>query len=193
MAPLPGDETATTDLYKAWTDEDKEVEGGKIPQTKRKITDERKVFLNDKTPDGEFAKMAILHIADNFKNIYSIGIERDELINKAMSLGNDYLKSKELFSGRSNIFYKNVNSIIKNILSNTEFLDELIDVLKNDIDPDELKKKNNIDPEPITTTPEPITATATTPPPEPLVKLGSMKDKLAAIKAAKAAQQQKLN
>lgn len=193
VAPLPGDETATTDLYKAWTDEDKEVEGGKIPQTKRKITDERKVFLNDKTPDGEFAKMAILHIADNFKNIYSIGIERDELINKAMSLGNDYLKSKELFSGRSNIFYKNVNSIIKNILSNTEFLDELIDVLKNDIDPDELKKKNNIDPEPITTTPEPITATATTPPPEPLVKLGSMKDKLAAIKAAKAAQQQKLN
>jgi len=189
-APLPGDETATTDLYKAFEDEGKEVEGGEEPQKKRNITDARKALRNDKTPNGEFAKMAILHIEDNFKNIYSIGIERNELINKAMSLGNDYLKSNELFNGYSDIFYKNVESKIKNILSNTEFLDELIGELKkkNNIDPEPIMTTNiapepimttNIAPEPITTTPEPTTTitTTTTPPPRKSIRDYAKKNK----------------
>lgn len=187
---LPGDKTATTDLYKAFADEGKEVKGGENLQRKRKITDARKDLENDKTPNGEFARMAILHIEDNFKNIYSIGIERNELINKAMSLGNDYLKSNELFNGYSDIFYENVESKIKNILFNTEFLDELIGVLKkkNNIAPEPITTTNiapepimttNIAPEPITTTPEPTTTitTTTTPPPRKSIRDYAKKNK----------------
>ena len=177
---LPGDETATKDLYKAFTNE---VEGKKDPienlKTKRKITDVRKDLQNDKTIDGEFVKKAITHIENNFKNIYSIGIERDELINKAMSLANDYLKSDKLFNGYSNRFYKKVESRIKNFC--TEYLDELINELKNDIDPEPITTTNiapepimttNIAPEPIMTTPEPTTTitTTTTPPPRKSIR-----------------------